>query len=535
MTSNLSSLTTTALEIPRLKHSRQYRARWRRVPLGLSASTLTGLRQQAAGTAGRRVALLATRESQSNACEQSLRLYGHMEESSTYQLMANSEDRDLEANTASEHTFSPSFVAHASNEQRGPSSPLSLTTGTGYAIYTSKIVPIILRAQSEVIIVTCFWAASPTRNALRSALLELSAKAVRSASIIRVQICFSSSSLARNMLLPTPKEGQRYGPEKYQKLGLPDKGDMPGLDLTVTRKFFWPFGIIHSKYVIIDRKLAVLPSCNVSWERWFEAAVSMEGPVVEHLLKFHASFWLNGQSLPPLPHHVEEADSEVQAPDVNHAPPLPSQVSTTLLPSPHTWSLLPPHLHPKRLLSRLSCLPSLEPTHPPTPLLSTTAHLLATATQSILLITPNVTAPTVLALLRSALKRGVAVMIWTNEALMTAEQLVTAGSTTPRCLSQLPRAAAGSAGRLQVYYFDAAASPGGMGAQEVEAGRRDQEKTAIKLHAKVTIVDDERILLGSGNMDAASWGTSQELGVLLEDREVVAAFKKQWPFGSLGG
>lgn len=457
-----------------------------------------------------------------------------MEDSSTYPLMANSLDRDLEAQPTSEHAFSPSFAAHASNEQRASSSPLSLTTGTGYAIYTSNIIPAILRTQREVIIVTCFWAASPTRNALRAALLELSAKAVRSGSMIKVQICFSSSSLARNMLLPTPREGQSYGPDKYQKLGLPDQGDIPGLDLTVIRKFFWPFGIIHSKYVIVDRRLAVLPSCNVSWERWFEAAISLEGPVVEHLLEFHVGFWLNGQPLPPLPHHAAGADAELDSPDADRSSSLPSQTSTTLLPSPHTWSLLPPHLHPKRLLSHLPCLPSLEPTHPPTPLLSTTAHLLATATRSIVIITPNVTAPTVLALIRSALKRGVAVTIWTNENLMTAEQLVTAGSTTPRCLSELTRTASGSAGRLQVHYFDAASSPGGVGVKDVAAGRRDQEKTAIKLHAKVTIVDDDKILLGSGNMDAASWGTSQELGVLLEDREVVAAFKKQWPFGNLG-
>ena len=37
----------------------------------------------------------------------------------------------------------------------------------------------------------------------------------------------------------------------------------------------------------------------------------------------------------------------------------------------------------------------------------------------------------------------------------------------------------------------------------------------VKSHLKLTIVDDEVTVLGSGNMDRASWFTSQELGLAL--------------------
>ena len=37
----------------------------------------------------------------------------------------------------------------------------------------------------------------------------------------------------------------------------------------------------------------------------------------------------------------------------------------------------------------------------------------------------------------------------------------------------------------------------------------------------MTIVDDEVLVLGSGNLDRASWFTSQELGVAFFDKEVV--------------
>jgi phosphatidylserine/phosphatidylglycerophosphate/cardiolipin synthase-like enzyme len=455
-----------------------------------------------------------------------------IEGSSTRQLV----ERDLEAAASTPSRFSSTFVNHVSHDQRAQSTPLDLTTGTGYHIYTSFIIPQILSATKEVIIVTCFWAESATRDALHNALLELSAKAVAAEMKISVHICFSTYSLARNMLLPTPKKGQNYKPSKWRKLGLPHSSRVPGLVLRVTRKFNWPFGIMHSKYVVIDREIAILPSCNVSWERWLEAAVSISGPAVAHLLKFHAWFWENGASLKPLPRN-QEADSASTVYGRNSA--LKSSVPTTILPSPHTPLLLPPHLHPSALLHQLPCLPSLPPSHPPTPLLTTTSHLLSTAQHSIFLTTPNVTAPSVLALLRNALSppRNVDVTIWTNTSLMTLEQLVTAGSTTPRCLRSLQRWHSESSqklGKLTIHYFDDPSptrpGPGTHNARSVETTSHgtssalldsNKETTPIKLHAKITIVDGDKLLLGSCNMDAASWGTSQELGILLESRELV--------------
>lgn len=41
-------------------------------------------------------------------------------------------------------------------------------------------------------------------------------------------------------------------------------------------------------------------------------------------------------------------------------------------------------------------------------------------------------------------------------------------------------------------------------------------------HLKLTIVDDEIVVLGSGNMDRASWVTSQELGVAFVDANFAA-------------
>lgn len=44
----------------------------------------------------------------------------------------------------------------------------------------------------------------------------------------------------------------------------------------------------------------------------------------------------------------------------------------------------------------------------------------------------------------------------------------------------------------------------------------------MKCHLKCTIVDDKAVVLGSGNMDRASWFTSQEVGVAIEDGRLVS-------------
>ncbi len=102
---------------------------------------------------------------------------------------------------------------------------------------------------------------------------------------------------------------------------------------------------------------------------------------------------------------------------------------------------------------------------------------------------------------------------------MVLEQLITAGTITELSVWHLVRdyrkleiatttsaiarteEGRGQVGRLRIGYF--------IGGHEA------------KCHVKCTVVDGEVVVLGSGNMDRASWYTSQELGVALEGREIV--------------
>ena len=100
---------------------------------------------------------------------------------------------------------------------------------------------------------------------------------------------------------------------------------------------------------------------------------------------------------------------------------------------------------------------------------------------------------------------------------MILEQLVTAGTITEfeiwklrrryaKCIPcEDPELGLLPAGLLKIGYFSA---------KNQSAGE------PVKSHFKCVIVNEEITVLGSGNMDRASWYTSQELGVAFVSKEV---------------
>ncbi|KAH9873171.1 hypothetical protein J1614_005569 [Plenodomus biglobosus] len=413
----------------------------------------------------------------------------------------------------------------------------SFMTGTGAAIYDS-LSPLLRETQQELILVTCFWARSASLESLNAVLRSLSDKAVRrGTNKIRVRLCFSSLSVFQKLLHKQSVAGQTYPISAWvNKLGLPDPSELGGLDIRIKSIFILPFSVMHPKFMIIDRKKVILPSCNISWEEWFEGAFVLGGPVVDQFVRFYHTFWDQRQEGPPLPsnnepNHVQTIEqgalkSLVQI-GVGH-------VQTVFLPSPH------------RRNPRFSFFASSDAVlAPPTPLNTFVLTLFAKAEKTIRIQTPNVTAPPVLSALLKALARGVDVRILTSERLMILEQLVTAGTTTSRCIKTLIKryrsllssnpqrpqsdeeAAIASTrpGHLQISYFEPIGGPKKRGQ---EGGEPQQS------HLKMTIVDDEVLVLGSGNLDRASWFTSQELGVAFFNRRVVESVAKAVDIGMEG-
>jgi phosphatidylserine/phosphatidylglycerophosphate/cardiolipin synthase-like enzyme len=401
---------------------------------------------------------------------------------------------------------------HTTAEVRG------LVLGTGATIYR-EMQASIEAAEHELVIITCFWAASPSLESITQSLRRLSDRISSSGKPpVKVFIGFSSLSWPQKLFQTSAAKGRMYSRSEWvQKLGLPRATELPGLDITIKSIFVRPFSVMHPKFMIIDRKVAWLPSCNVSWETWFEGAVVISGSIVDQFVMLWKDFWLVGQQSDwsELDKHStsvtegEEDNLRVSVPIESHIS-LDIATKATFLPSPH---------HPYAL-----CIPFWPSTSatapPPTPLTNYLLTAIQLARRSVHIQTPNLTAFVVIHELLSACKNGVDVNITTSQRLMVLEQLVTAGTTTQRAVkwliaqhrkltqaAQEDPEAEGGIGRLRISYFKG------------PPGARDGDREAVQTHIKLTIVDEEVVVLGSQNMDRASWFTSQELGVAFHSRE----------------
>ncbi|KAK8175653.1 hypothetical protein IWX90DRAFT_118222 [Phyllosticta citrichinensis] len=412
----------------------------------------------------------------------------------------------------------------------------SFQVGTGESIFEQTISR-IENARFEVIFVTCFWAKSVSLEKLAKSLKALSSKSLRNnqgSSKIRVRIGLSSRSGCQKLLHTNSVDGHVYTTSEWTtKLGLPDPSELAGLDLEVKSVFVKPFSVMHPKFVIVDRQLVFLPSCNVSWENWFEGCLAMSGGIVGQFVQFWYKFWNQDRGgLPAIGSHTTEDVPAValhrRLSVVQETPVWMSYLSncigveipTVFLPSPH-------HTNPK-----FQPIPGLKAPQPPsTPLNVFLEKLFERAQFEVYVQTPNLTCPLVLDALFAALARGVDVCILTSERLMVLEQLGTAGTTTSREMKKLVKKYTkllkvspvqdlerdgarnpAQLGRLSIKYFDAPADA--------------KPKDPVQSHLKLTIVDEEFVVLGSGNMDRASWYTSQELGVAFWSTEVAAEIQR---------
>lgn len=438
------------------------------------------------------------------------------------------------------------------------SQPRTFRLGTGASIFTNCLIPAITSARSEVIFVTCFWAPSATLTALHDALTKLAhhrTALIRDAAWrgeqtippLHIRICFSSRSFLQKLLHPQSRDGYTYPPSSWPtKLGLPDPDLLSdaNIELHVKSLLFLPFSVMHPKFVIVDRRRAFLPSCNVSFESWLEGCVEVTGDAVQSLLSFYSSTWdpafnfcltLNNESPGAQTFHTSEASLALIPSTADRllsfdTASSPAALPTLILPSSHHRN---PHFRPFPWQKH--------PPPPSTPLNVALFQLFDQAWHSIFIQTPNLTCQPIIDALLDALGRGIDVTIVTNRNMMIIEQLVTAGTTTAWSIRSLVRrfnklrgapsqdleAGRRPLGRLRISYFHARShsSPVRGHRRSLLGADQRQGEEPVHSHLKLTLVDGEYTVLGSGNLDRASIYTSQELGILFHDRELASRVK----------
>jgi phosphatidylserine/phosphatidylglycerophosphate/cardiolipin synthase-like enzyme len=93
-------------------------------------------------------------------------------------------------------------------------------------------------------------------------------------------------------------------PDEYAdpkgKIRIPHPDDLPNIDLEVINFHQPVFGTFHCKYMVVDRKIAIIQSNNIQDNDNLEMMTQWEGPIVDSFYDMALISWHNALK-PPLP------------------------------------------------------------------------------------------------------------------------------------------------------------------------------------------------------------------------------------------
>ncbi|KAF8854218.1 hypothetical protein BDZ45DRAFT_47337 [Acephala macrosclerotiorum] len=162
---------------------------------------------------------------------------------------------------------------------------------------------LIVRAEKEVILATNYWQNSVASKFITNAMKELSKRAGDRGERIVFKLEYDRGS-PKQVLEP------HYIVSEKEYLGkavaLPTKEEIPNLDLQVINYHKPMLGTFHCKYMIVDRKYAVLQSNNIQDNDNMEMMTHLEGPIVDSLYDMALISW-SKKLEPPLPSHNSPA------------------------------------------------------------------------------------------------------------------------------------------------------------------------------------------------------------------------------------
>ncbi|KAF7157185.1 hypothetical protein CNMCM6106_002267 [Aspergillus hiratsukae] len=441
----------------------------------------------------------------------------------------------------------------------------------------------IARAEKEVFLGTNFWIYSDASTLITNAFRELSRRAGERGSKVVVKVLYDRGSpqqLWDNHL----SVGEKQYADPNGKVRLPPAREIPNIDLQVTNYHRPIFGTFHAKFMLIDRRIALLQSSNVQDNDNLEMLIHVEGPIVDPFYDTALISW--GKALKtPLPmlsspaasagvpsfstqHSQAESDEDLRSPLPEHTTQDPhydcdiqqeaQRVNDTIRPrggesktqavtrhlnttiqrdttgdAPDSdqeppmrpYVTLPPHRpFPMALVNRepWGGKFSIAPNHTSTYTPQNSAFLSAFkhAKHSIFIQTPNMNAEPILEALLDAVRRGVTVTCHLCLGYNDAGQLLPFQNGTNEMI----------ANRLY------------------RSLRTDEERSRLRIynyvakdqtkpihnkykkrscHVKLMIIDEQVAIQGNGNLDTQSFYHSQEVNLLLDSPLVCRAWLEQ--------
>lgn len=157
----------------------------------------------------------------------------------------------------------------------------------------------ITRAETEVFLATNFWIHSDASTLITNSFRELSRRAGKRGAKVVVKMIYDRGDprqIFQNHLV-VPEKQYAGGQVK-----LPSPEEIPNVDLQVINYHRPIFGTFHAKFMIVDRRIALLQSNNIQDNDNLEMMVRVEGPIVDSLYDSALVSWsrLLGEPLPLL-------------------------------------------------------------------------------------------------------------------------------------------------------------------------------------------------------------------------------------------
>jgi phosphatidylserine/phosphatidylglycerophosphate/cardiolipin synthase-like enzyme len=161
----------------------------------------------------------------------------------------------------------------------------------------------IVRAEREVYLATNYWQDSVASKFLTDAIRELDRRAGKRGTKIVFKIIYDRGS-PKQLIEPHYIVAEKEFTGKNVKIPAPH--EIPNIDLQVMN-FHTPIvGTFHAKYMVIDRKIAILQSNNIQDNDNVEMMSHFEGPIVDSLYDVALLSWSKKME-PPLPSHNSPA------------------------------------------------------------------------------------------------------------------------------------------------------------------------------------------------------------------------------------
>lgn len=147
---------------------------------------------------------------------------------------------------------------------------------------------VIVNAQKEILFATMYWEKSQSSNMISKAFRDLNKRAASENRRVIIKLMMDhptvSNAIYFHYIIPS---------NKWSYYGIPSPEEIPNISLEVHNYHHIIMGTFHSKFLIVDRKLALLNSNNIQDRPNLEMMSHFQGDIVNSFYDaFLISWWI---------------------------------------------------------------------------------------------------------------------------------------------------------------------------------------------------------------------------------------------------